>query len=77
MGFVWDTPVRAPLPTHIQRMMGPSTVLNAPNCGSGAHRPIHLWQNLLPLEELEEAYSMVNAPPHTVNEIMDLAGLGS
>ena len=58
-------------------MMGPSTVLNAPKCGSGAHRPTHLWQNLQSKEELNEAYSNLNDPPHTVDEILDLAGLGS
>ena len=45
--------------------MGPSTILNAPKCGSGAHRPTHLWQNLLPKEELDEAYSNLIDPPHT------------
>ena len=58
-------------------MMGPSTVINAPKCGSGAHRPTHLWQNLLPKEELDETYSNLKDPTHTVNEILDLAGLGS
>ena len=76
-GFVWDTPVGSPLPAHVQNMTGPSTVINAPKCGSGAHRLTHLWQNLLPKEELAEAYSNLNDPPHTANEILDLAGLGS
>ena len=77
IGFVWDTPVISPLPTHVRQMMGPSTVLNAPKCGSEAHRPTHLWQNLLPTEELDEVYSNLNGPLHTVNEILDLAGLGA
>ena len=58
-------------------MMGPSTVLNALKCGSGAHRPTHVWQNLLPKEELDEAYSSMPEPSRTVNDILDLAGLGS
>ena len=57
IGFVWDTPVRSPLRTHVQQKMGLSAVLNAPKCGSGLHRPTHLWQNLLPKEKLDEAYS--------------------
>jgi len=52
IGFVWDTPVGFPLPAHVQNMMGPSTVLNALKCGSGAHRPIRVWQNLLYLDKL-------------------------
>jgi len=55
IGFIWDTPVGFPLPEHVLNMMGPSTVLNAPKCRSGAHRPIRIWQNLLPKEELDEA----------------------
>jgi len=30
--FVWDTPVGSPLPAHVKKIMGPSTVLNAPKC---------------------------------------------
>ena len=45
VGFIWDTPDRSPLPAHILAVMGPSTVLNAPKCGSGAHRPTQIWQN--------------------------------
>jgi hypothetical protein len=77
IGFIWDTPVGSPLPAHVQQLMGPSTVLNAHKCGSGAHRPTHFWQNLLPKEELEEAYSNTTGPPHTVNEMLDHAGLSS
>ncbi len=62
-------PVGSPLPAHVQQMMRPSTVLNAPKCGSRAHRPTHLWQNLLPKEELNEVYSNMFDPPHTVNDM--------
>ena len=58
-------------------MMGASTVLIASKCGSGAHRPIRIWQNLLPKEELDQAYSNMHDPPHMVNDIVELAGLGS
>ena len=74
--FVWDTPVGSPLPAHVKKMMGPSTVQYAPKCGSGTHRPTHLWQNLLPKEEMDEASSNLNYPPHMVNEMLNLAGLG-
>jgi hypothetical protein len=57
--------------------MRPATVLNAPKCGSGAHRPTCVWQNLLPKETLDEAYSNLPAPSSTVNEMLALAGLGS
>jgi len=77
IGLVWDTLVGSPLPAHVQQMMGPSTFLNAPKCGSGAHHPTRLWQNLLPTEELEEAYATLNDLPHTVNELLDLAGFDS
>ena len=76
IGFVWNIPVGSPLPAHVLSMMGACTVLNAPKCGSGAHRPTCIWQNLLPKEELDEAYSYMHDPPHTVNEILALAGLG-
>jgi hypothetical protein len=58
-------------------MMGPSTVLNDLKCGSGAHRPTRISQNLLPKEMMYEAYSNLPAPPRTVNDMVDLAGLGS
>ena len=76
IGFVWDNPLRSPLPAHVQNMMGPSTVLNAPKYGSGAHRPTHIWQNLLPKETLDEAYSNLPAPSRTVYDMLALAGLG-
>jgi len=75
--FVWDTLVGPPLLTYVLEIMGPSTVLNAPKCGSGAHRPTRIWQNLLPKEELDEAYSNLKDPPHTGNGILEHAGLGS
>jgi len=77
IGFVWDTPIGFPLPAHVLSMMGASTVSNAPKCGSGAHCPIRIWQNILPKEKLNEAYSNLHDPPHTVNDILKLAGLGS
>jgi len=57
--------------------MGPSTVLIASKCGSGTHRSTRIWQNLLSKEELDEAYSNLNDPPHTVDDILEHAGLGS
>jgi hypothetical protein len=57
--------------------MGPATVLKAPNCGSGAHRPTRVWQSLLPKETLDEAYSNLPVPSSTVNDMLALAGLGS
>ena len=77
IGFVWDAPVGSPLPAHVLNIMGPSTVLNALKCGSGAHRPTRIWQNLLPKEELDEAYSNLSDPPHTINDILEHAGLDS
>ena len=64
IGFVWDTPVGSPLPAHVLSMMGSSTVLKALKCGSGAHCPTRIWQNLLPKEELDEAYSNMHDPPN-------------
>ncbi len=75
IGFIRDTPVGSPLLAHVQSMMGPSTVLNAPKCGSGAHRPTHVWQNLLPKDKLDEAYSNLPNPSRTVNDNLDLARL--
>ncbi len=62
IGFIWDTPVRYPLPAHIIAMMGPSTALNAPKCGSGAHRPTQIWQHLLPKATLDDAYANLAEP---------------
>ena len=62
IGFVWDTPLGSPLPAHVQNMMGPPTVLNVPKCGLGSHRPTRIWQNLLPKEALDEAYSNLPVP---------------
>ncbi len=75
VGFLWDTPVRAPLHTPALHMMGPSVVINTPKRGSGAHRTTHIWQNLLPRVDLDEAYSNIRNHPHTVNDILDRAGL--
>jgi hypothetical protein len=77
IGFVWGTPLGSPLPAHVQNVMGPSTVLNAPKCGSGGHHPTHIWQNLLPKETLDEAYSYRPIPTRTANDMLALAGLGS
>ena len=70
-------PPRSPLPVHVQNMMGPSTVLNDPKCGSGAHRPTRIWQNLLPKETLDEASSNLPVQSRTVDDMLALAGLGS
>ena len=75
IGFIWDTPVRSPLPAHIIAMAGPSTVLNAPKCGSGAHRPTRIWQNMLPKETLDDAYANLVDPRQTVDDILKSAGL--
>jgi hypothetical protein len=75
--FTWDTPLGSPLPAHVQNMIGPATVLNAPKCGSGAHRPTRIWQKLLPMETLDEAYSNLPVPSRTANDMLALAGLGS
>jgi hypothetical protein len=48
VGFIWDTSIRTLLPTRVLHIIGPSTVLNAPKCGSRAHRATHIWQNFLP-----------------------------
>ena len=55
--------------------MGPSTVLNTSKCGSGAHRPTNIWQNLIPNEELEEAYFQLSGLQRPINDILDHAGL--
>jgi hypothetical protein len=69
-------PPRSPLPTHIQNMMGPATILNAPKCGSNALRPTCIWQNLLPKEALDESYSNLPVPSRTVDDMLTLVGLG-
>ena len=72
IGFIWDTPVRSLLPTHIHTLMGPSTVLNAPKCGSGAHRPTHIWQNLLSkAAALNAAYANLADPRLSVDDILE------
>ena len=58
-------------------MMGPATILNAPKCGSGAHRPTCIWQNLIPKEMLEEAYSDLPKPSRIEDKMLTIAGLGS
>ena len=75
VGFIWDTSVRTPLPAHVIHLMGPSTALNAPKCGSGAHRPTHIWQNFLPQQELEAAYKSLQDLPRAVDVILATAGL--
>ena len=76
VGFISDTSVRISLPAHVVHTMGPSTVLNAPKCGSGAHRPPHILQNLLPQSELEAAYKSIPNPLKPVDAILAAAGLG-
>ena len=77
LGFVWDTPSGPPLPAQIKDIMGPSTVLDTPKLGSGAHRPTRIWQNLLPTAEIETAYAQLPENPHTINEILELAGIAA
>jgi hypothetical protein len=77
IGFVCDAPLGSPLPAHIQDTMGLATVLNAPKCDSGAHRPTRVWQNLVPKETLDEAYSNLPVPSSKINDMLVLAGLGS
>ena len=73
-GFIWDISVRTPLPAHVLHLMGPSSVLNASKCGSGAHRPTHIWQNFFPRPELEAAYKSLPNSPITLDAIMKTAG---
>ncbi len=73
LGFVWDAPYGPKLTPQGQALMGPSTVLKAPKCGSGAHRPTHIWQNLLPKEKLEEAYLHMSGLLRPINDILDQA----
>ena len=75
MGYIRDAPYGPKLSPQVHALMGPSTVLNAPKCGSGAHRPTHMWQNLLPKEELEEAYLQLSGLQRPINDILDHAGL--
>ena len=75
IGYVWDTSFGSPLSAHVQNMMGPATILNAPKCGSDAHRPTGIWQNLLPKEALDEAYSNLPVPSMTVDDMLTHAGL--
>jgi hypothetical protein len=76
VGFVWDTSVRTPLPIHVLYIMGPSTILHAPKCGSGAHhRPTQIWQNFLPQPELEATYKSHQVSYKTVDDILATAGL--
>jgi hypothetical protein len=69
-------PRRIPTTRTCPKHDGALEVLNASKYGSGAHRPTHVWQNLLPKEELDEAYSNLTDPPRTVNDVLDLVGLG-
>jgi hypothetical protein len=57
--------------------MGTSTILNAPKCGSGAHRPTHLWQNFVTNSTLENAYNTLINTPRTVDDILATNGLGA
>ena len=75
LGYVWDAPYGPKLTPQVHALMGPSTVLIAPKCGSGAHRPTHIWQNLLPKEELEEAYLHLSGLQRPINDILDQARL--
>jgi hypothetical protein len=75
LGFIWDAPHGPKLTPLMQTLMGPSTILNAPKCGSWAHRPTHIWQNLLPREKLEAAYLQLSGLQRPINDILDQAGL--
>jgi hypothetical protein len=75
LGYVWDAPYGPKLTPQVHALMGPLTVLNAPKCGSGAHRPTHIWQNLLPKGKLEEAYLQLSGLQRPINDILDHAGL--
>ena len=74
IGFLWDSSVRSPLPPHVHSTMGPSIVPNASKCGSGAHRPSHLWRNFVTNSKLENAYTTLSNPPRTVDEILATNG---
>ena len=77
IGFMWNNSLRSTLPSQVHSTMGPSTILNAPKCGSGAHRSTHLWQNFVTKSALEIAYNLLPSPPRTVDDILMTTSLGA
>ena len=62
---------------EIQRMVGDPVRLDAPPCGSGAHRETLFWQNLAPVRPIQEAFDALPTPTCTINDRLSRAGLGA
>ncbi len=74
ISFIWGTFVSLPLTPHVYTTMGPSKVLNEPKCGSGAHRPLHVWKNSILYSALESTYRVLPSP-RTMDNILAASGL--
>ena len=56
---------------EVQHTLGMGTYLDAPACGSHAHRAAIFWQNLMPTSALAQAYSRLpSGPTSSINQLL-------
>ena len=60
---------------EVQRMLGVPVWLDAPPCGSGAHRETLFWQNLATVQHVQEAFSALPTPTLSINDRLSEAGI--
>ena len=62
---------------EVQRMLGTPAWLDAPQCGSGAHRETLFWQNLTTTDTIQTAFRQLARPTEPINDRLRRAGLGT
>ena len=62
---------------EVQRMLGVPVWLDAPPCGSGAHKETLFWQNLATVQHVQDAFTALPTPTLSINDRLSDAGMSS
>ena len=62
---------------EVKHMLGDPVWLDAPPCGSGAHRETLFWQNLAPTGHIQDAFNALPVPERCINDRLSEAGMSA
>ena len=62
---------------EVRRMLGDPLWLDAPPCGSGAHRETLFWQNLAPSCSTQAAFHALPTPERCINDRLSDSGMST
>ncbi len=69
--YLWNSSELHPASVNTLSQLGRGTLLQASDCGSGAYRNTHIWQNLMPQDAMEVEHARLLPPTRLVDAALE------